>query len=276
MRFASAIPLLFAACALLLAGCIGEPAKPGGAPLAGNGSVSGLASQEPPPPQPPGVPQPIEPEAGGKNGSAKAGAAAGSAEKPNYTNYCYPTYWRGVLNGTGRNDLEFDRCGSYNYSMEIQVAFTVPFDLAAYLAGKDFNFMDCPGVPEGAANGSRDISSGGRFSSSRGITSQVEKRVDRLPDMQTSSNGELHVSQPHGLSLSSYPRNDERNRAGYPHMVVDRCTWENGILVRGYDEAVLAGADAGGFALQGGMRSVSGLWSMDGALAGNYTLERVD
>ena len=274
MRFEFAALLI--AFSLLLAGCIGsgEPAKSENGTSIGNGS--GIAAQE----EPSAAQQPEEPPAPAPEAATPGETAkpkAGNATKPDYTNYCYTTYWKGMLNGTGRNYLEFDRCGNYNYSMEISVAFTVPFDLAAYLAGKDFNFNDCPGMPLGAANGSRDISIDGNFRSVREITSQVVNRVDRLPDMQTSSDGALYISQPSGLVFATYPRQGAQGHEGkYPHMVVDRCTWEDGILARGYDEAMLFGKNDGGFALSGDMRTVSGRWAMNGTLAGNYTLDRTD
>ncbi|MFA6907666.1 MAG: hypothetical protein WC263_02460 [Candidatus Micrarchaeia archaeon] len=271
MRFAFA--LVLAACALLLAGCMGG-GRDGSPENAAAGNGSGDAGQEAaaqPQGEPPVAPQAPEPETAGKSGSA-------AAAKPEYINYCYATYWKGTLSGAGRNRFDYDRCGDYNYSMKIDVTFSMPFDLAAYLAGKDFNFMDCPGLPEGAANGSRDISIAGNFRSVREITSQVENTVDRRPDRQSTSSGMMYISRPYGLAFAAYPRQDARAAASgakaYPHLVASRCTWEGGVQVQGYGEALISGAEAGGFAVSDDMRSVSGTWAMNGTLAGNYTLEQ--
>jgi len=259
---------------LLLAGCIGsEPAKPENASI-GDGLPAAAQHQEPLalPPEIPQAPAPVAPPSALPNATGMA--------KPAYANYCYPTYWKGTLAGTGHNDFDYNRCGEYNYSMGIDVVFTVPFDLAAYLAGKDFNFNDCPGLPAGAANGSRDISMDGSFRSAREITSTVENTVDRQPDMQTTSSGAMYISLPYGLAFATYPRQDaEAVSSGakkYPHLVADRCTWEGGFRVQGYDEAVIFGAESGGFAVSENMRTVSGKWAMDGNVAGNYTLERTN
>ena len=268
MRYA--IALLLLASTLLLAGCLGsEPAKPANASVGDEIAVP-AQYQEPPalPPEIPQAPSPVAPP------------AAGNATKPEYVNYCYPTYWKGTLVGTGHNDFDYNRCGEYNYSMEINVVFTVPFDLAEYLAGKDFNFKDCPGLPAGAANGSRDISIDGSFQSAREITSLVENTVDRRPDMQTSSSGAMYISWPYGLAFATYPRQDAQAVSSgakiYPHLVVDRCTWEGGFQVRGFDEAVVFGAESGGFADSENMRTIVGKWAMDGNVVGNYTLERTN
>ncbi len=272
MRFAFAALSLLVAVSLLLTGCIG-----GSAPAApvGNGSAGASAVQEeqqPVLPQAPEAPPATVPAVVKKNGS--------SAAKPAYVNYCYPTYWKGTLNGSGHNDFYSDRCGDYNYSMEIDVVFTVPFDLAAYLARKDFNFNDCPGLPAGAANGSRDISIDGHFQSTRTITTPVAGSVDRRPDLQTASSGAMYISWPYGLAFATYPRQDAKAAQSgakkYPHMVVDRCTGENIIQTQGYDEAFLSGADAGGFASSSDMKTISGIWAMNGTVAGNYTLERTN
>ena len=271
MRCAFAAILI--AFSLLLSGCIGsgEPA-----PSAGNESGLAAPGERAQAPQPE-MPQAPLPDAAWKNGSAPA---ASNAARPDYVNYCYPTYWKGTLEGSGRNNFDYSRCGDYNYSMEISVIFTVPFDLAAYLAGKDFNFNDCPGLPAGAANGSRDISIDGSFSSTREITSQAANVVDRKPDMQTASSGNMYISWPQGLVFATYPRQDAQAVASgakkYPHMIVDRCTWSNGLQTQGYDEAVIFGADGRGVADPGGMRTITGKWAMNGTLAGNYTLERTD
>ena len=256
---------------LLLAGCLGsEPAKPENASV-GDGLPAAAQYQEPLafPPEIPQAPAP-----------AALPEAASNATKPAYVNYCYPTYWKGALKGAGGNEFDYNRCGDYNYSMEINVIFTVPFDLAAYLAGKDFNFKDCPGLPAGSANGSRDISIDGSFQSAREITSTIENTVDRRPDRQTSSSGAMYISWPYGLAFATYPRQDAEAVASgkkiYPHLVVDRCTWEGGFRVRGYDEALIFGAESGSFAVSENMRTVAGKWAMDGKLAGNYTLYRTD
>ncbi len=280
MRFSNTLILAsFSFLFLLIAGCIGGSGagKSGSAIPLGNDSGAGILENQAQTQQP-DVPQETVPE--GATANASAPAPPRNATVPAYVNYCYPTYWKGTLNGTGHNFFEYDRCGDYDYSMNISVVFTVPFDLAAYLARKDFNFNDCPGMPTGAANGSRDISIDGRFNSARKITSKVMNRQDRRPDAETSSSGAMYISQPYGLALATYPRQDAQAAASgaarYPHMVVDRCTWENGLQVLGYDEAMLLGADAGGFALSGGMKTITGIWAMNGTLAGNYTLERTN
>jgi len=273
MRYSFALLLL--AFSLLFAGCLGsEPAKPANE-SAGNGLPVAAQYQEPLA-LPPEIPQAPAPE----TQPTALPKSASNATKPDYVDYCYPTYWKGTLMGTGRNDFDYNRCGEYNYSMEINVVFTVPFDLAAYLAGKDFNFNDCPELPVGAANGSRDVSIDGSFKSAREITSQVENTVDRKPDMQTTSNGAMYISLPYGLAFATYPRQEAQAVASgakiYPHLVADRCTWEGGFRVQGYDEALIFGAESGGFAVSENMRTVAGKWAMNGALAGNYTLERTD
>jgi hypothetical protein len=194
-----------------------------------------------------------------------------------YVNYCYTTYWKGTLEGTGRNNASHDKCGEYDYSMKIDVQFTMPFDLAAYLAGKDFNFMDCPSLPAGAANGSRDISIGGNFKSERNITSKITRMEEWLPDSSTASSGALYVSQPLGLMLSTYPRNETQGKTmNYTHMVVARCTWGNYVQIGGYDKALLFGAEAGNFSYSKDMKAVSGMWAMNGTAAGAYSLVRTD
>ena len=276
MRFANALPLI--AFALLLAGCAGNggPQAQAGAHDGGNyGTVA--AQYGPGLKEPEYGPQETAPDTAKNNSSQGAIAvAAVNSTKQNYTDYCYTTHWKGTLNGTGGNYPEYNRCGNYNYSMDMQMEFAVPFDLAAYLAGKDFNFNDCPGMPYADAGGIGDISSGGSFSSVRKITSDVINRKDRLPDSETVSNGGLYASlRDGGIALASSPRSDAQNSDGkYPHLVADRCTWENGILVGGYYEAILFGADGGGFAYSSGMKSIYGKWAINGKLAGNYTLER--
>jgi len=132
-------------------------------------------------------------------------------------------------------------------------------------------------VPEGAANGSADISIGGSFRSERRITSPASGFVDRVPDRQTTSSGAMYLRQPYGLVLAAYPRNASQGGAGsYPHMVVDRCTWGDNTWIQGFDEALLDGAEAGNFSYSADMRTVSGLWAMNGTLAGNYTLIRTN
>ena len=266
MRFAFAALSLLVASLLLLSGCTGSaPAAP-----VGNGSANISAAQDE---QLPALPQAPEapPAVVKKNGSAA---------KPAYVNYCYPTYWKGTLNGTRHNDFYFDRCGDYNYSMEIGVVFTVPFDLAAYLAGKDFNFNDCPGLPSGAANGSRDISIDGHFQSTRTITTPVANSVDKRPDTVATSSGAMYISWPYGLEFATYPRQDAKAAQSgakkFPHLVADRCTGENIVQTLGYDEAFLSGADAGSFAVSGDMKEITGTWAMNGTVAGNYTLVRTN
>jgi len=267
MRYEFAVLLAFA---LLLAGCVGSaPVKPGpAAPAGGEGSVVPIPEPQPLPPA-------AEPEAEKKNESAPS--QAGNATAPAYVNYCHPTYWKGTLSGTAHNDYYYNRCGEYDYSVEISVRFTVPFDLAAYLARKDFNFNDCPGMPPGAADGSRDMSIDGKFNSTRTITSQVTNRLDRMPDTETTSTGALYVSQPYGLALATYPRQQAQNASWKPpHLVLDRCTWDRGIQTLGYDEAVLLGADAGNFSFSSSMREVFGMWVMNNTVAGTYALERTN
>ncbi|MFA6328513.1 MAG: hypothetical protein WCY41_03635 [Candidatus Micrarchaeia archaeon] len=291
MRFEFAALLL--TFSLLLAGCIGNGGTTGSASIipAGNGSaVAGQGEASPAQPAEAGTEMPVAPSGGqpavlpngtseGANASAPAappGNATANAT-PAYVDYCYPTYWKGMLEGSAHNGIENGRCGDYNYSMEISVRFTVPFDLAAYLEGKDFNFKNCPNLPAGAENGSRDMSIDGRFNSTRTITSPISGLIDMRPDTQVTSEGAMYISEAYGLEFAAYPRQDADAVANgekqYPHLVASRCTWEDGIDVRGYDEAVLLGADAGG---SNGDRVVSGKWTMNGTMAGNYTLERTN
>ena len=270
MRFAIPFAALLIAFSLLLAGCAGS----GGAPsngLAPQGNASNASAKEPtyPSAQPGGAP-------GLPQGNASP-AATGNAPRPAYVNYCYPTYWKGGLRGTGHSEYGYDRCGNYDYGTEISVLFTMPYDLAAYLSGKDFNFNDCPGVPAGAANGSRDISIDGSFRSERNITSQVTGIVDRNPDRETTSSGAMYISQPYGLVFASFPRQNASGSGGtYPHLVVSRCTWGGNVQIQGYDEAAILGAGAGGFSFSSDMREVSGKWAMNGTVAGTYVLERTN
>jgi len=105
----------------------------------------------------------------------------------------------------------------------------------------------------------------------------VTGSVDRSPDRVDTSSGAMYISQPYGLALATYPRQQAQNASWRPpHMVLDRCTWDRGIQTLGYDEAVLLGADAGGFSYSSDMRSISGKWAMNNTLPGNYTLERTD
>ncbi|MCX6770843.1 MAG: hypothetical protein NTX79_02195 [Candidatus Micrarchaeota archaeon] len=221
----------------------------------------------------------------GENGTDSSvvphvGPKPGAQPAP-YVNYCYPTYWKGRLSGFGHNNLSIERCGEYNYSMEISVIFTMPFDLAAYLRGEDFNFLDCPGISEAAQNGSGDISIDGNFRSERKITSNVSGIVDRNPDAISTSSGAFYVSQPYGrLAIATFPRASAQaardGKATYPHLVASRCTWENGLHVTGIDEAALYGADWEGFALSQDNRTIYGRWGINNTDVGNYTLSRTN
>ena len=215
------------------------------------------------------APQQVAPE---KNESTNVHVAA-----PPYVDYCYKTYWKGTLLGSGRNYFEYDRCGDYGYNMAIDVLFSVPFDLAAYLDGKDFNFNDCPSLPEGVANdGGKNIIYGS-FRSERIITTYVNKTVDRWPDRQSTSTGALYIGMPHGLAFTTYPQAAAQNAArNYPHMMSARCTWGANVQANGYDEALLFGSESGNFSYDSTTRVVRGKWAMNNTVSGIYTISRTD
>jgi len=262
---------------LFMAGCAGSDSAPKGS-AAGQGQISGGPSV-PTPVQPEPATGPVGVQAG--NGTGTQGAAPPApVPKPAYVDYCYPTYWEGNMSGIAHNSFYQDRCGEYDYLMGINVKFTMPFDLAAYLEGKDFNFMDCDGVPEAAKNGSGDISIDGSFKGYREITTQVTGIVDRRPDTTTSSQGPLYLSEGYGLSVATYPRKDaqaaSQGKKAYPYLVVDRCTWENGISTTGFGHATLFGANWGNVTVSSNGRMVEGSWGVNGTVAGGYLLVRTD
>ena len=157
----------------------------------------------------------------------------------------------------------------------------MPFDLAAYLAGKDFNFNNCP-MPEGSENGSADISIGGNFRSEGEITSEVGKATYWMPDHQTSSNGAIYAAWPHGplakLALATHPRKEMQDKTrNYTNIVVARCTsLVGGVQIRSHNEALLFGAENVNASYTGDKLEISGRWTTNGTLAGNYTLVRTN
>jgi len=268
----------FAAIAIMLSfcfiaqGCAGQGASAGALPQNGSLNESAAAPAE-------SQPAAVQPPAGETNGSAAQKPAHTADYRPApYVNYCYTTYWKGQLLGKGHQGFYPDRCGEYDYSMNISVIFTMPFDMGAALRGEDFNFNDCPGVPQAAKNGSGDISIDGSFKSEREITSKATGIVDRSPDTISTSSGALYISSgEQGLLIATFPNaTGNGKRAGQPHLVASRCTWENGIQVVGMDQATLYGADWGSFSFSQDGRAVDGLWGINNTVAGSYALSRTD
>jgi len=259
---------------LVAPGCAGANGGAQAGALAENGSLG-----EPAAAPAESQPEAVQPAAGGTNASAARRISHTPGYQPApYANYCYTTYWKGQLLGKGHQGFYPDRCGEYDYSMNISVIFTMPFDMGAYLRGEDFNFMDCPGVPQAAKNGSGDISIDGSFKSEREVISKASGIVDRSPDTISTSSGALYISGgEQGLGIAVYPNaTGNGKRTMQPHLVASRCTWENGLQLVGMDRATLYGAGWGSFAFSQDGRIVAGLWGINNTVAGTYALSRAD
>ncbi len=265
---ARALAALTLICLLLVFGCTGNESAPG----------SSQATIMPSTPIPPAAPDEPSAQPSGETAENISAAPIAPLQQPTYVNYCYPTFWRGSLEGRGHNDFSNDGCGNYDYSVKIDVVFTMPFDMAAYLNGTDFNFNDCPGISPAAQEGTGDISMGGSFTSVRAITSTVTGMVDKRPDNVATSSGALYTSLDSGIMLSSFPQSDRLaslDGKKYPHIVPGRCTWENGIYTHGDDSVILYMGTVKPLPFQGG-RSIGGKWGVGSREMGNFTLSRTN
>lgn len=274
MRLAIVSALL--AFLLLLPGCTGSqgdvplpPEQNAGATWANAPTMPAIRIEQPfSPPLPPEKPQAPEPFI-----PFEGEFAAPSQE---YSGYCSPTHWIGALEGAGHNQYENGYCGEYDYAVKISVQFAVPFDMAAYLAGEDFDFGRC--YPR-SADGIPDISIDGIFRSERNITSAVSKEEFWRPDRQTLSNGAIYAVRSGGqMAIVPYiGAKTGGKKGGYAHLVAIRCTSLNGYFeTGGYDEAMLLGEKDGGFAASSDSKTLRGRWTMNGTLMGNYTLIRAN